>query len=154
MATQSNAPDTGRSAPDRRRRLAALGIAALCVLAVIVGGYAIYRAATSGDGPKSDTEQVEAQARGYLGDMSRGDLRGASERMCQALGPVVSGGGGVPDLPTGGNETRKAEIVVDDVTITGDSASVAGVLRYGSTTTDIPMTLRRESDGWCITDVQ
>lgn len=152
MATRSNEPDTELSAPDRRRRLAALGIAAVCVLAVIVGGYAIYRAATSGDGPKSDTEQVEDQARGYLDDMSQGDLRGATDRMCQALGPVVSGQG--PELPAGSDGTRKGEVVVDDVTVTGDTAKVAGALRYGSVSTAMPLTLRRESDGWCITDVQ
>ena len=157
MTTQPSEPATARSpedgpAEDRYRRLAAIGIVVVCVVAVIVGGVFAYRAVSSAD-PKTDTELVDEQARGYLDDISHADLRSASTRMCQALGSVVSGTGNIPDLPSSDSSARDGETVVDGISITGDTATVDASLRYGSTSVPTPMTLRRESDGWCITDV-
>ncbi|WP_420038941.1 Rv0361 family membrane protein [Gordonia sp. MP11Mi] len=152
MTTQPSEPAAVPRVEDRRRRLAAIGIAVVCVVAVIVGGVFAYRAVTSAD-PKTDTELVDAQARGYLDDVSHADLRGASARMCQALGSVVSGGGDVPHLPSARGSVRKGTTVVDHISVDGDTATVDASVRYGSTSVPTPMTLRRESDGWCITDV-
>lgn len=152
MATTASERTGSRSPEDRRRRLAAIAIAAICVIALIAGGVLVYRAVASTD-PKSDTALVEEQATGYLDDMATADLTGAAARMCQALGSVVSGRGEVPELPTDAPAAGRGESVVDSVSISGDTAKVDASLRYPTTTIPLPMTLRRESDGWCITDV-
>ncbi|GAA4641584.1 hypothetical protein GCM10023197_03210 [Gordonia humi] len=138
---------------DRRRRLAAIGIAVVCVLAVIVGAYAVYRAATSTqEEPRTDTEQIEDRVRAYGDVMTHFDAQAFGDLVCAGLGPVVGAPDGAPE-PSQIAAGRDARTVIDAVKITGDTAAVDARIDLGATSVPIPMTLRRESDGWCISEL-